>query len=114
MNKKFNFNLPIKTLLVMSSLFVIASAGDVITTYIGLTSGFAEQTEFVDMLWMNFGLTGLVLSKIIALFGMMALALLFYFFEKKMSIYFLSILYLMGTIIFGYATIHNMVLLGFL
>ncbi len=114
MNVNFKFDMPFKTLLLMFTLFIIASAGDVITTYIGLTSGFAEQTEFVDMLWKDYGLVGLILSKFIALFGMMALALPFYFFEKKMTMYYLATLYLMGAIVFGYATIHNLNLLGYL
>ncbi len=95
-------------------LFIITSLTDVYTTYIGLTSGFAEQTEFVDQLWMQFGLAGLILSKIIAVGIVSALSLPLYIVNKNMTLYFVSVLYIMGSLIFGYATLHNLTLLGYI
>ncbi len=115
MNQNLNVKSPsVSIVYIMLGLFIITSLTDVATTYIGLTSGFAEQTEFVNQLWMQFGFLGLIISKVIAVFGVSALAAPFYFADKKMTMYFLSVLYLMGTIVFGYATIHNLNLLGYI
>jgi len=96
------------------TLFVITSLTDVFTTYVGLTSGFAEQTEFVDFLWINYGFMGLIASKFISIGAITAIASPFYLFDRKWFLMFLSVLYLMGTMVFGYATFHNLVLLGYI
>lgn len=96
------------------TLFVITSLTDVFTTYVGLTSGFAEQTEFVDFLWINYGFMGLIASKFISIGAITAIASPFYLFDRKWFLMFLSVLYLMGAMVFGYATFHNLVLLGYI
>jgi len=96
------------------TLFVITSLTDVFTTYVGLTSGFAEQTEFVNFLWINYGFMGLIASKFISIGAITAIASPFYLFDRKWFLMFLSVLYLMGTIVFGYATVHNLALLGYI
>lgn len=96
------------------TLFVITSLTDVFTTYVGLTSGFAEQTEIVDFLWINYGFMGLIASKFISIGAITAIASPFYLFDRKWFLMFLSVLYLMGTMVFGYATFHNLVLLGYI
>jgi|AntDeeMetageno50_2_1112565.scaffolds.fasta_scaffold00704_6 hypothetical protein len=103
-----------KVLLFVFSLFVIASLADVLTTYIGLTSGFVEQTEFVRILWIQFGLFGLILTKVISIVALTLISAPFYIFEKKLTKLFASTLYMMGTILFGYAAIHNLILLGYI
>jgi len=72
-----------KVLLFVFSLFVIASLADVLTTYIGLTSGFVEQTEFVRILWIQFGLFGLILTKVISIVALTLISAPFYIFEEK-------------------------------
>jgi hypothetical protein len=104
-----------KVLLFVFSLFVIASLADVLTTYIGLTSGFVEQTEFVRILWIQFGLFGLILTKVISIVALTLISAPFYIFvEKNLQKLFASTLYMMGTILFGYAAIHNLILLGYI
>jgi len=103
-----------KVLLFVFSLFVIASLADVLTTYIGLTSGFVEQTEFVRILWIQFGLFGLILTKVISIVALTLISAPFYIFEKKLTKLFASTLYMMGAILFGYAAIHNLILLGYI
>lgn len=93
------------------TLFLIASMTDVITTYIGLTTNLSEQTEFVNYLWVNYGLMGLIASKFISLILLTCLFTPFYIIDRELSIKFLSSLYLMGFFYFGYASIHNIFLL---
>jgi len=97
---------------VVVTLFVFTSITDVVTTYIGLSSGFVEQTAFVRMLWVEFNIFGLFISKIIALVAILVLGTPFYLFNRKMGISFLITTYGMGGILFGYATFHNMILLN--
>ena len=100
------------------ALFSITSTTDVVTTYVGLTSGLSEQTAFVDSLYQQFGLIGLVASKIIAAAALAGASLIPLALSKvvdapgeKLTLASLSITCLMAAAVYGYATLNNIALL---
>lgn len=94
--------------------FVFVSITDLITTYVGLTAGFAEQTDFVRLLWNQYGFMGLVLSKVISVVCITVIPAPLYIINKKLSKQFLIVLYVMGTLYMGYASVHNLMIMNYI
>lgn len=106
-------NYPKYLLSVSIVIFTIGSTLDIITTYMGLTSGFQEQTAFVDYLWVQYGLMGLILSKVVALMGLIISIIPAYVvFNKEIYKISLSNMYIIGGLYFTYAAIHNIMLMN--
>ena len=106
------------TAAVTVALFSLTSTTDVVTTYIGLTSGLSEQTAFVDALYQQYGLAGLVASKVIAAAGLAGASLIPLALSKvidapgeELALASLAGACFMAAAVYGYATLNNIALL---
>lgn len=89
------------------AVFLFGSALDTVTTYIGLSRGFQEETEFVVYLMSMFGtIPGLILAKVLAGVAVVVLALMSPH-SKKMGL----LLATAGGLLFTVAGIWNLFLI---
>lgn len=93
--------------LVAGLLFLLGSAIDTVTTYIGLSKGFHEQTEFVVYLMSVFGvMPGLLISKALAGGAIILLSVL-----SPRSVFMGRFLAAAGGLLFTIAGVWNVILI---